>query len=120
MNNYEEMKAKREARELADNMKRLQEDRDYTVENGIMTWDSNGRVPFDDMLRAAAELGENIDFDACAAKRDADNAEFLKGYMKAQAERTPEQIAEERFEARAAMGPGVEMVNIFTGERYTT
>ena len=31
-----------------------------------------------------------------------------------------EEIAEERFEARAAMGPGVEMVNIVTGERYTT
>jgi hypothetical protein len=41
-------------------------------------------------------------------------------YRQAQATRTPEQIAEERFEARAAMGPGVDMVNMFTGEKYTT
>ena len=30
---------------------------------------------------------------------------------------TPEEIAEERFEMRAALGPGVEVVNIVTGER---
>ena len=41
-------------------------------------------------------------------------------YRVAQQNRTPEQIAEQRAEARAAMGPGVEMVNIFTGEKYTT
>ena len=44
----------------------------------------------------------------------------MEVYRQAQATRTPEQIAEERFEARAAMGPGVDMVNMFTGERYTT
>ena len=44
----------------------------------------------------------------------------LAEYRAAQSQRSLEQIAEERFEARAAMGPGVEMVNIITGERYTT
>ena len=44
----------------------------------------------------------------------------LAEYREAQQNRTPEQIAEERYEARAAMGPGVEMVNMFTGETYTT
>ena len=44
----------------------------------------------------------------------------MEVYRQAQATRTPEQIAEERFEARAAMGPGVDMVNMFTGEKYTT
>ena len=44
----------------------------------------------------------------------------LAEYTVAQKNRTAEQIAEERFEARAAMGPGVKMVNIFTGEQYTT
>ena len=44
----------------------------------------------------------------------------LAEYAVAQQNRTPEQIAEQRAEARAAMGPGVEMVNIFTGEKYTT
>ena len=44
----------------------------------------------------------------------------LAEYRTAMANRTAEQVAEERAEARAAMGPGVDMVNMFTGERYTT
>ena len=45
---------------------------------------------------------------------------FLEDYCAAQKNRTAEQIREERWEARAAMGPGKEMVNIITGERYIT
>ena len=44
----------------------------------------------------------------------------LAEYTIAQKNRTAEQIREEQFEALAAMGPGVEMVNIITGEKYTT
>jgi hypothetical protein len=44
----------------------------------------------------------------------------LAEYKQAQLRRTPEQIAEERAEARAAHGPGVKLVNVFTGESYTT
>ena len=44
----------------------------------------------------------------------------LAEYTVQQKNRTAEQIREEQFEARAAMGPGVEMVNIITGEQYTT
>ena len=44
----------------------------------------------------------------------------LEEYTNAQKNRTAEQIREERWEARAAMGAGVDMVNIVTGERYTT
>ena len=44
----------------------------------------------------------------------------LEEYRIAQQNRTPEQIAEERYEARAAHGPGVKLVNILTGETYTT
>ena len=62
--------------------------------------------------------------DACVLStltaREAYVEQSLADYRLAQAQRTPEQIAEERFEARAAMGPGVKMVNMFTGERYTT
>ena len=47
-------------------------------------------------------------------------ADFFAEYTKNQANRTQEEINEQRFEARAAMGPGVEMVNIITGEKYTT
>ena len=55
-----------------------------------------------------------------ATAREAYVERSLAEYRQAQLQRTPEQIAEERFEARAAMGPGVKMVNMFTGEQYTT
>ena len=44
----------------------------------------------------------------------------MNEYRENQKKRTPEQIAEQRFEARAAMGPGVDMVNIITGEKWNT
>ena len=55
-----------------------------------------------------------------ATAREEYTERTLAEYRQAQLNRTAEQIAEERFESRAAMGPGVDMVNIFTGERYTT
>ena len=55
-----------------------------------------------------------------AVARDKHTTAVLKEYTIAQKNRSAEQIREERFEARAAMGPGVEMVNVITGERYTT
>ena len=44
----------------------------------------------------------------------------LAEYTVAQKNRTAEQIQEERWEARAAFGPGETVVNVITGERYTT
>ena len=55
-----------------------------------------------------------------ARQRDVYTEKSIREYIEAQRNRSAEQIAEERFEARAAMEPGVEMVNIITGERYTT
>jgi hypothetical protein len=46
--------------------------------------------------------------------------EFIQEYRLAQANRTPEQIREERMMARGAMGAGVNMVNVFTGETFNT
>ena len=53
-------------------------------------------------------------------QRDEWTERSLAEYRVAQSQRSLEQIQEERFEARAAMGPGVEMVNIITGERFIT
>ena len=55
-----------------------------------------------------------------AVAREIHTKKFLEEYTIAQKNRSAEQIREERWEARAAMGPGVEMVNVITGERYTT
>ena len=77
------------------------------------------------MIDAMKELHEAgyVD-DACvlatATARDAHTKWSMNIYREAQKSRTPEQIAEERFESRSAMGAGVEMVNIITGEKWTT
>lgn len=95
---------------------------DATVKGGVVRWNSNNSVPFEDMLTDFAEAGfiPFVTIGTSLEAREVDNKAFFAEYRKAQANRTEEQIAEQRFEARAAMGPGVEMVNIFTGERYTT
>ena len=77
------------------------------------------------MSDAVAELHDagyisSITVEATAIARDRYTQRTLAEYAVAQQNRTPEQIAEQRAEARAAMGPGVDMVNIFTGEKYTT
>ena len=55
-----------------------------------------------------------------AVARDIHTTAFLKEYRTAQLNRSAEQIREERFEALAAYGPGETVVNIITGERFTT
>lgn len=53
------------------------------------------------------------------AERKCDDCFFVE-YREYQLNRTPEQIAQQRREASAAFGPGVEVVNVMTGERYVT
>jgi crotonobetainyl-CoA:carnitine CoA-transferase CaiB-like acyl-CoA transferase len=48
--------------------------------------------------------------------RDRHSAETIREYIEARKRRTPEEIAEEQFEIRAAFGPGQDIVNVFTGE----
>ena len=77
------------------------------------------------MSDAVAELHDagyisSITVEVTAIARDKYVQRTLAEYAEAQQNRTAEQIAEQRAEARAAMGPGVEMVNILTGETYTT
>lgn len=93
-----------------------------TVKGGVVRWNSNNNVPFEDMLTDFAEAGfiPFVTVGTSLEAREVDNKAFFAEYKKAQSNRSAEQIAEERFEARAAMGAGVDMVNIFTGETYTT
>ena len=77
------------------------------------------------MSDAVAELHDagyisSITVEATAIARDRYVQRTLAEYAEAQRNRSAEEIAEQRMEARAAMGPGVEMVNIITGETYTT
>ena len=77
------------------------------------------------MSDAVAELHDagyisSITVEATAIARDRYTQRTLAEYDEAHQNRTAEEIAEQRAGARAAMGPGVDMVNIFTGEKYTT
>ena len=98
----------------------------WDTEDDLITWRCNNRTPFEDMLTRIFETwGWSDEHTARALRankeaRSAEAAKLIEQYRQAEANRTPEQIAEQRYEARAAMGPGVEMVNVITGERYTT
>ena len=77
------------------------------------------------MSDAVAELlnAKLIDADTATRTneaRDAHTEKVFTAYRKAKAERTPAEIAEERAEVRAEMGAGVKMVDVITGETYTT
>jgi len=87
-------------------------------EHGIHRWRDNNQIPDKGILNRLSLSAEETERHNAA--RDADLDAFAAEYQRSQALRTPKQIAEQRAEARAAHGPGVELVNIFTGERYRT
>ena len=92
-------------------------DTDNDVETGIVRWKSNGRVPPKDVVALWDHLQCTVDVDACDAAREEETKAFLKRYRESQ---PAEPTDEERFEARAAHGPGVELVDVFSGRRFTT
>jgi len=105
----------REASDLAGKLRT-----DATITDGVIRWNSNDQVPPADCVALAAHIGLSVDVAKSNAARSADLYAFLVSYRTAQAQRTPEQIAEERAMARAAHGPGVWVVNIFTDESFRT
>lgn len=87
----------------------------YTDDGRVWRWASNNAVvPLD----AAADYGIPVDAAAQAAARDAELTAFVASYKAARKNRRPS--AEERYELRAAFGPGQTVVNILTGERTRT
>tara|TARA_R110002073_G_scaffold135159_6_gene283197 strand:+ start:973 stop:1257 length:285 start_codon:yes stop_codon:yes gene_type:complete len=90
----------------------------YIDAAGIIRWVSNDQVPPADII---AEMGfcratvANLN-----AARTEDLRVFLLARSEARANISKEQLAEERFEQRAAFGPGVKLVDIFTGEETIT
>ena len=93
-----------------------------TIANNEIRWNSNGRCLPKDCVEELYEAGliNSTVVAVTAAARDAEMKQFFAEYRAALANRSAEQIAEERFEARAAMGPGVKMVNCITGETFLT
>ena len=94
-------------------------------QNGACGWlmaDGEFRPLMADAMQELKDAGfvDTTTVTRTAVKRSEYTHAFLEEYTVAQKNRTAEQIREERWEARAAMGAGVDMVNIVTGERYTT
>ncbi len=94
-------------------------------QNGACGWlmaDGEFRPLMADAMQELKDAGlvDQTTVTRTAVARDVHTTAFLKEYRVAQLNRSAEQIREERWEARAAMGPGVEMVNAITGEKYTT
>lgn len=89
----------------------------YSYDGGkVWRWQSNGQViPLD----ACREYGIPCDGAAQAAAREAEVDAFLAEYRR-QKLAAGGPSAEERAEARAAFGPGARVVDIVTGEGFTT
>ena len=93
---------------------------DAYVKDGVVYWKSNDRCPFEDMLTDFMEAGFITDVEILLTlqEKKKQDREAIAAYIKSQANRSEEQIAEERMEVRAAFGAGEKVVNIFTGETY--
>ena len=95
------------------------------VEQGAVGWlmsDGEFRPLMSDAVEELKAAGciDQTTVTRTAVARKLYTERTIAEYTNAQKNRTAEQILEEQFEARAAMGPGVKMVNIITGEQYTT
>ena len=89
---------------------------DMTIMDGIPRWNSNNHVIPSDCAELAAYIGLPVDLVASDKARDADTKAFLAAYRANYTGPSDE----ERFEARAAHGAGVELVDMITGHKWTT
>ena len=95
------------------------------VEQGAVGWlmaDGEFRPLMSDAVKELKDAGK-----ICATTvirtevaRKLYTTKVLTEYTNAQKNRTAEQIREQQWEARAAMGPGVSMVNVITCLLYTS
>ena len=95
------------------------------IQDGACGWlmaDGEFRPLMSDAMQELKDAGlvDTQTVTRTAVARDIHTTAFLKEYRTAQLNRSAEQIREERWEALAAYGPGETVVNIITGERYTT
>lgn len=94
-------------------------DIDYRIVDNVVRWTSNDRVPFDDVL-LGLERNRAITAEQRQASSKAREIEVRQFLAQMRANRHRPVSEEVRAEARAAFGPGVEVVNVVTGQRYTT
>ena len=83
----------------------------------VVRWNSNSRIPFEDMLQEFVTAGwiGQVELNNSLVQRKIEDRIAIEAYRKNY--RGPSE--EEMFEARAAFGPGAQVVNVFTGHSYT-
>ena len=91
----------------------MSSDEDSYTLDGVRHWRSNDAIIPPHVFKDAFLVCPKAQQDAY----DKDLAAFVKAYRKRQPRRPS---AEERFEARAAFGPGVQVVDVFSGRKFTT
>lgn len=103
--------AKREREYLREHAEKVE------TEHGVaFRWKESGNVvPPDCLERALVSPPPGQE-----AARDEEREEAFQRYREQQAQRTEAQKEAQRREARAAHGEGTDMVNVVTGERWTT
>ncbi len=89
---------------------------DATVTDGVVRWNSNGRVPPIEILDLWSDLGLEFAYLTSANARDSEEMAFLADYRA----RYTGPSDEEKRAARAAFGPGLNIVNVITGTEWTT
>ena len=88
------------------------------VEDGVMY-----NCPGGDLRVSTKDLCARMGHDWTPAQQAAYSAyvdAVCRRYRETQARRTPERSAEDAYEMRAAFGPGVEVINVITGQRTRT
>jgi hypothetical protein len=81
--------------------------------DGALRWKSNDHV-------VPPSTFEDAGLEVPADQRDARDRDAEESIERYRANQPAEPSDEERAEARAAHGPGVELVDAITGRRYTT
>ncbi|WP_199032189.1 hypothetical protein [Ralstonia sp. ASV6] len=89
---------------------------DAAVTDGVVRWNSNGRVPPQEILDLWAFLGKPFDPAKSTEARVAETKQFLADYRAQNDGRKPGD--EELAEMRANFGPDARVVNVVTGDRY--
>lgn len=103
-----------EAERLAEKLKT-----DTTFKGGVIRWKMGNLCPTD-CAEFAKFLGLAVDLDAQQAARDKQLDEMVKRMKRNEKNMSEEARAEQAYEMRAAFGPGVTVVNIFTGRKTRT
>jgi len=95
---------------------------DHYFDGDVIRWTSNDHTPMDDMMVRwlSLDLVSDDVFSATDKMRNEENSVAIEQYIDAQNRMTNEQKRERAADVRAAFGPGVKVVDMFTGRITNT